>query len=246
MTESIIDRFHKNWIQVSHRAPKPSKNNQEGFVHVLMIKTHTVTGLKYLCKSSYKPGTKTVQDCIDYLGSGKRWLNHLKVHGKTIKTDIIQISRDIDHFRKTAFDLSLWFDIVKSDDWANLTEEKGDGGLIGEGQKGKTWKIKDTSKMKGPKDRSKVDTTNISGGNNYQSTHFIKTPWGVFETWQDASKAARKERENGNQCVVTDVDSLKRYCKGIQLSEAGRRTIKNWRGKHTHDLGFGMELKNVR
>ena len=141
MWVSGLEVFNNNWIVAGHRAPKPSKNKQEGFVHVLMIKTHTVTGLKYLCKSSYKPGTKTVQDCIDYLGSGKRWLNHLKVHGKTIKTDIIQISRDIDQFRQTAFDLSLWFDIVKSDEWANLTEEKGDGGLIGEGQKGKTWKM---------------------------------------------------------------------------------------------------------
>ena len=242
----MIDQFHKNWSIAGHRAPKPSRNKQEGFVHVLMVKTHTGTNLKYLCKSSYKPGTKTVQDCIDYLGSGKRWLNHLKVHGNTIKTDIIQISRDIDQFRQTAFNLSLWFDVVNSDEWANLTEEKGDGGLIGDGQKGKTWKIKDTSRMKGPKDLSKVTYEKVSSGNNYQSKHLIKTPWGTFETWLDATEAAKVEREKGNLYVVTDRSVLKGYCQGKALSETGRRTIKDWRGKHTHNLGFGLELKDVR
>lgn len=243
---SPIDIYHSNLIKSAHRAPKPSLNKWEGFVHVLMIKTHTKTGLKYLCKSSYKPGTKNLQSCIDYLGSGKRWLNHLRKHGKTIKTDIIMISWDIDQFRRSSFDLSLWFDIVNSDEWANLTEEKGDGGLIGNGQKGKTWKIKDTSNMRGPKNTSHLSYESVSGGNNYQSVYRIKTPWGEFETWKDAVDSAKLRREQGDHEVVTDGQSLRAYCRGKILSETGRRTPKNWRGKHTHEIGFGLELKNVR
>lgn len=79
-----------------------------------------------------------------------------------------------------------------------------------------------------------------------ESIYFIKTPWGTFETWQDAAKAAKTEYENGNQNVITDVGTIKRYCEGVTLSETGRRTKKEWRGKNTHDLGFGLELKDVR
>jgi 5-methylcytosine-specific restriction endonuclease McrA len=39
----------------------------------LYVKTHNKTGLKYL--------GKTEQDPFVYLGSGKRWLNHLNKHG---------------------------------------------------------------------------------------------------------------------------------------------------------------------
>jgi hypothetical protein len=52
----------------------------------LMIKTHQITGLKYLCKRVTTSDVKA----ISYKGSGKYWKNHLKVHGKNINTEILE------------------------------------------------------------------------------------------------------------------------------------------------------------
>jgi hypothetical protein len=51
----------------------------------LLVKTHSVTGMRYLCKRV----TTSDSNAISYLGSGTRWNNHLKVHGKHINTEII-------------------------------------------------------------------------------------------------------------------------------------------------------------
>ena len=51
----------------------------------LMVKTHIVTGLKYLCKRVTTSDSKA----ISYKGSGKYWKNHLKIHGKNINTEIL-------------------------------------------------------------------------------------------------------------------------------------------------------------
>lgn len=51
----------------------------------LMIKTHIITGLKYLCKRVTTSDSKA----ISYKGSGKYWKNHLKIHGNNINTEIL-------------------------------------------------------------------------------------------------------------------------------------------------------------
>jgi hypothetical protein len=86
----------------------------------LYVKTHNKTGLKYL--------GKTEQDPFVYLGSGKRWLNHLKVHGIDISTEIIFQTEDKNLFKQTAVYYSNLFNIVESNDWANILPEEGDGG----------------------------------------------------------------------------------------------------------------------
>ena len=48
-------------------------------MHKLMIKTHNVTGLKYLCYTK-----KAGSSYDEYLGSGKLWKEHLKQYGKDI------------------------------------------------------------------------------------------------------------------------------------------------------------------
>lgn len=49
----------------------------------LYVKTHNVTGLKYL-------GKTTKQDPHKYSGSGKHWMRHLKVHGYDCTTTILK------------------------------------------------------------------------------------------------------------------------------------------------------------
>lgn len=89
--------------------------------HKLMIKTHNVTGLKYLCYTRRKNHEK-------YLGSGKFWRRHLKEHGYDISTELLMETEDFNEFKSLAISKSLEFDIVNSNEWANLKIEEGDGG----------------------------------------------------------------------------------------------------------------------
>lgn len=86
----------------------------------LYIKTHNVTGLKYLGKTTQNPFT--------YKGSGKRWINHIKRHGNDVTTEIIGIYETNDDLKVESINLSEKYNIVNSDEWANLRPETGDGG----------------------------------------------------------------------------------------------------------------------
>jgi len=102
----------------------------------LMIKTHNKTGLKYFCKSTLEGKSLT-----KYNGSGKYWKNHLKKHGKDIRTEIIA-QYDEKHERNTLIDFALKFSeknnivyaINENGDrkgrkiWANLEPENGING----------------------------------------------------------------------------------------------------------------------
>ena len=86
----------------------------------LYIKIHNITGLKYL--------GKTVQDPYKYKGSGKRWLNHLKKHGDDVTTLIVGEFNTLEDLRSTSIPMSKRFNVVESNEWANLRPETGDGG----------------------------------------------------------------------------------------------------------------------
>lgn len=99
----------------------------------LMIKQHQITGKKYLCKTAkYDPYV--------YKGSGKYWLKHIKKYGLD-KVDTIwcELFDDIDNLVEFALFVSEEFDIINSNQWANLRFEngldgapKGSRGNIGE------------------------------------------------------------------------------------------------------------------
>lgn len=89
----------------------------------LYVKTHMVTGLKYLGKTS-------AHDPHKYLGSGKRWRNHLKKHGCHFTTTILLQTDDPEQIKATGIFFSRLWNIVESSDWANLKEEAGDGGAV--------------------------------------------------------------------------------------------------------------------
>jgi hypothetical protein len=106
----------------------------------LMIKTHQITGLKYLCKRVTTSDVKA----ISYKGSGKYWKNHLKVHGKNINTEILEKYElnKIEEFSKLCLEYSAKFNIVMGDEWANLMEENGlDGAVIGENNPSKKMEV---------------------------------------------------------------------------------------------------------
>lgn len=87
----------------------------------LYIKTHNKTGLKYL-------GKTTAKDPHKYPGSGKYWRNHLTKHGYDFTTTIL---KECEHPAMVEFWGSYYSDlwnIVESEEWANLKPETGDGG----------------------------------------------------------------------------------------------------------------------
>jgi len=86
----------------------------------LYVKTHQLTGLKYL---GY-----TKQDPLIYRGSGKYWRLHLKKHGNQVHTEILFETTDKDKIKETGIFYSQLWNVVSNDGWANLRIEEGDGG----------------------------------------------------------------------------------------------------------------------
>lgn len=86
----------------------------------LYIKTHNNTGLKYL--------GKTTKDPFTYKGSGKYWLRHIKQHGYNVTTKILFQSNDKEEIKQKGIYYSNIWNVVSSNEWANLKEETGDGG----------------------------------------------------------------------------------------------------------------------
>jgi hypothetical protein len=85
-----------------------------------------VTGLRYFGKSIR-------EDIHIYTGSGKYWSNHFKKHGKTyIVTEwVSEWFETLEEIKEFALAFSEIFDIVNSDEWANLQEENGLDGNSG-------------------------------------------------------------------------------------------------------------------
>ncbi len=85
----------------------------------LLVMEHNITGLKYFCK------TALLDRVNRYKGSGTRWTNHLKVHGKDIKVGVLGFYVEEERCRNAAKQFSVDNKIVESDEWANLVEETG-------------------------------------------------------------------------------------------------------------------------
>lgn len=95
----------------------------------LYVKTHNVTGLKYLGKTSRT-------NPHEYQGSGIYWRSHLKKHGKDYSTEIIKECNTKEELKFWGLYYSNLWNVVdaKSSDghklWANLKPENGDGGSL--------------------------------------------------------------------------------------------------------------------
>lgn len=89
--------------------------------YYLYVKTHNKTRLNYL--------GFTIRDPYKYNGSGKYWLNHLKQYGTDLSTKIIFETSSYDELKQIGLFFSNIFDVVQSDNWANLKPEYGDSGF---------------------------------------------------------------------------------------------------------------------
>jgi hypothetical protein len=127
-------------------------------IYYLYIKTHKITGLKYLGQTKQNP--------YRYIGSGVDWLTHLKEHGKSVHTEILV--ETIDQGERNAWGRyysTLWNIVEGQDDfgnkiWANRIIESGGGsgrkpGFITSDATKAVLSVKGTGRYRSPESSSK-------------------------------------------------------------------------------------------
>jgi len=85
----------------------------------LYLKTHNVSGLKYLGQTKHNP--------FKYNGSGVVWKKHLMKYGKDITTEILAECESQEEIRDIGMYYSDKWDVVNNSEFANLQEESGQG-----------------------------------------------------------------------------------------------------------------------
>lgn len=197
-----------------------------------MLKTHCKTSLKYLCKKS----TDNVKDCYSYLGSGKYWKNHLKKHGRNITTVILEVCETKEELTEKGIFWSKKLNVVKSEDFANLVEERGDGGPTMLGRK----MTKEQNRKKGLAHKkwwknATQEWRDMKRKINSKSHEKYKyyTPQGVFTNAFDAAKMCKCSNVTViNRCVV-DTDKKITSKKYWRLG---------WKNKTWKELGWYSEV----
>ena len=150
--------------------------NHSMTIYSLYIKTHNKTGLKYLGYTKQNPNK--------YKGSGTYWRRHLSVHGNDVSTEILLESESHNEIKTQGLFYSNKWNVVNSEEWANLKPETGEGGSsprttstrakIREFQKNKTWTekairnrlencLKSAAKRKGTKWSDKLREARLIG-----------------------------------------------------------------------------------
>ena len=61
-------------------------------MYYLYIKTHNITGLRYLGQTQKNP--------FEYIGSGKRWKRHVAKHGNDISTKVLLETNSFDELKE--------------------------------------------------------------------------------------------------------------------------------------------------
>jgi len=197
-----------------------------------MVKTHCNTGLKYLCKKS----TDNIESCYTYTGSGKYWRNHLKKHGYNIITKIIEICDSKKDLTEKGIYWSRKLNVVNSEEFANLVEERGDGGPTMLGRKitpaqKKRQKISLNNYWSNitKEQREQRKDANRKGHEIFRYT----TPMGIFTNAYNAAKICKCSNVTIiNRCKV-DTD------KKITSKKYWRF---GWKGKTWRELGWYSEL----
>jgi hypothetical protein len=174
-----------------------------------MIKTHNVTGKKYLCKTIQKDHDK-------YLGSGTLWRRHISKHGENISTVVIFQTEDKEHFNKICKETSIKLNVVELKEWLNIVPEHGDGGdtsMSPAFQKakaaGRLGHYGDKNPMKDP----------LIAKKNHQNQIGQKRPTAVIaavSTWQNPIiREKRKPIVECNNCgKKLTIQNLERHQKG--------------------------------
>ena len=202
--------------------------------HYLMLKTHNITGLKYLCKTS----TSNNKRPFIYPGSGKYWKQHLSKHGRDIKTEILKICNTKEELKEEGLLYSRLWNIVESNDFANLRDESGDGGPTMKGRK-----ITPEQKLKQGKaisEHYKNSSKEYKEKRRYMNSishekYIYYTPYGVYTNAFKAAAACNCSNVTIINRCITDSTKL------IQSKKYWRF---GWRDKTWKELGWYHQIKH--
>jgi hypothetical protein len=169
----------------------------------LYVKTHNKTGLKYL-------GKTIKQDPHKYTGSGKYWLRHLDQHGYDYTTEIIRECQTEDELIEWGMYYSKLWNVVTSNNWANLKEEAGDGGSpgaetrkrISEAGKGRVHSAETKQKM-ATADRSSYKRVKpVSNETKEKLSNLLKgkPSRSLGKIWSPEQKLALSQKRMGQPC----------------------------------------------
>lgn len=203
--------------------------------HFLMIKTHNITGLKYLCKKS----TNNILECFKYKGSGTYWKRHLKIYGSNITTVIIEECDSKQELIDRGIYWSKELNVVMSDEFANLVEERGDGGptMLGK-QITKDQKIKQGKAISEAYRNSSSEYKNQRRISNSQGHEIYRyyTPMGIFTNAFTAGKA--------NKCSNVTIINRCKVCVDVPIFSKKYWRF-GWKGKTWRELGWSYEILNT-
>jgi hypothetical protein len=215
-----------------------------------MIKTHNKTNLKYLCKKS----TDNITSCYSYRGSGTYWKKHLAKHGYDITTEIIEECDSRQQLTERGIYWSKKLNVVNSPEFANLVEERGDGGptmlgrQITREQKIKQGKAISKFYHNASQEYKKVKRDLNSLVHALQNNLIYITPFGEFLSCAEAS--IKNNLSSGSikkHCLDGSVNKLvdaRKLGKEIYLKKTWRDLGYSVRTITQDELEFYNNLKN--
>jgi hypothetical protein len=175
----------------------------------LYVKTHSITGLKYL--------GKTTRDPYTYNGSGVDWKSHLKEHGEHHTTEIIKVCQSNKELNEWGRHYSNLWNVVESKEWANRIPETG-GGFCGP-EAAKKISIKLKGKKKPP--RTYEHTEKIAA--QFRGKPNLKTSIGLrkyFDSNPDRSHIIEKQSKSVREWYKNNPEASR------------QKTIKSWEGRY--------------
>jgi hypothetical protein len=182
-------------------------------IYILYVKTHNKTGLKYL-------GQTTSKDPHKYSGSGVYWKLHLNKHGYDYTTEILHRCQSKEELKQHGLYYSNLWNIVESNNWANLKEENGNGGRqseevrkrIGEAGKGRTpWNK--GKQVWSEEERIKIGERNRARGPQSAETIAKRVEKTTGKKRTDEQKQRSSDAQKGRKLTEEHKDKLKMAAK---------------------------------
>lgn len=183
----------------------------------LYVKTHNKTGLKYLGQTSAK-------DPHLYPGSGVYWKSHLKKHGYDYSTEILKECQTKEELAAAGIYYSNLWNVIESEEWANLKVEQGDGGRqsedvrrrIGEASKGRVpWNK--GKKIWSEEERKRIGERNRSRGPQSQETIAKRVSKNTGKGRTAEQRKRSSDAQKGRKLTPEHIEKLKQARrKGIE------------------------------
>lgn len=200
----------------------------------LYVKTHNKTGLKYLGKTQK-------DDPHKYSGSGKYWLRHLNEHGYNYSTAILLSTNDEKELKETGLFFSKLFNVVKSNEWANLIVENGDGIDSDTARKIAVERVENKTHPFLKENRSPNMDKNFSDtkGKTYEEIYGLDLAEKLKENRSDSNKS-RWDDENFRKKVSEKISKTRK-----EKFSKGELSVYN-KGKTNTNPEFKMKVERLR